>query len=631
MGSTEALRGNSAGGAQLAAQQAIAPVQRRFDGFAPQQVSAEYRGDGTVLIRSALSLGTPVKTTSDWLHRWANEVPSRPFIAESSGPGWRRLSYRETLESVQAVARALLARGLGPDRPIAVLSGNGVDHAILALAAQYAGIPLAPLAEQYALLPEARGRLAGILDTVRPAMVFVSDSGRFAEALTAEALAGTEIVASETHGRPGHTAFAALLAGDAGVDLAAAHAAVGPETLAKILFTSGSTSAPKGVMTTHGMMCVNQLQIRQVWPFLAEHPPQILDWLPWNHVFGGSHNFNLMLANGGTLYIDDGMPTPKAFGRTIENLKDVGHTISFNVPTTFAMLVEHMRKDADLRRAYFSNLDLIFYAGASLPQHLWEALEQMAMAENGMAPLMSSSWGMTETAPAALMVHAPIDRAGNLGAPLPGVVAKLIPEADGRCELRVRGTNVMPGYFRDEARTRAAFDAEGFLITGDAVRLADANDPNQGIVFEGRVAEDFKLMTGTWVQVSKLRVGALPDLTPLISDLVITGHDRSEIGALAFPNRSGLAELGIEAGELDGVLTGEALTAALAERLRILAGKATGSSTRIGRVLVLAEPPSVEDGEITDKGGLNQRKVLTRRTPLVARLYDDDDPALVRV
>ena len=512
MGSTEALRGNSAGGAQLAAQQAIAPVQRRFDGFAPQQVSAEYRGDGTVLIRSALSLGTPVKTTSDWLHRWANEVPSRPFIAESSGPGWRRLSYRETLESVQAVARALLARGLGPDRPIAVLSGNGVDHAILALAAQYAGIPLAPLAEQYALLPEARGRLAGILDTVRPAMVFVSDSGRFAEALTAEALAGTEIVASETHGRPGHTAFAALLAGDAGVDLAAAHAAVGPETLAKILFTSGSTSAPKGVMTTHGMMCVNQLQIRQVWPFLAEHPPQILDWLPWNHVFGGSHNFNLMLANGGTLYIDDGMPTPKAFGRTIENLKDVGHTISFNVPTTFAMLVEHMRKDADLRRAYFRNLDLIFYAGASLPQHLWEALEQMAMAENGMAPLMSSSWGMTETAPAALMVHAPIDRAGNLGAPLPGVVAKLIPEADGRCELRVHGTNVMPGYFRDEARTRAAFDAEGFLITGDAVRLADANDPSQGIVFEGRVAEDFKLMTGTWVQVSKLRVGALPDL-----------------------------------------------------------------------------------------------------------------------
>jgi feruloyl-CoA synthase len=244
---------------------------------------------------------------------------------------------------------------------------------------------------------------------------------------------------------------------------------------------------------------------------------------------------------------------------------------------------------------------------------------------------MSSSWGMTETAPAALMVHAPIARAGNLGAPLPGVVAKLIPEADGRCELRVRGTNVMPGYFRDEARTRAAFDAEGFLITGDAVRLADANDPSQGIVFEGRVAEDFKLMTGTWVQVSKLRVGALPDLTPLISDLVITGHDRSEIGALAFPNRSGLAELGIEAGELDGVLTGEALTAALAERLRILAGKATGSSTRIGRVLVLAEPPSVEDGEITDKGGLNQRKVLTRRTPLVARLYDDDDPALVRV
>ena len=620
MGSTEAVRSKF-----------VAPVQRRFDGFAPQQVLADRRDDGTILIRSAIALGTPVKTTADWLHRWADEAPQGTFIAERSGPGWRRLTYSEMLESVQAVASALLARGLGLDRPIAVLSGNGVDHAILALAAQYAGIPLAPLAEQYALLPEARGRLAGILDSVRPAMVFVSDSDKFADALTLDALAGVDVIASETRGRTGHTAFAALLAGDAGVDLTAAHALVGPETLAKILFTSGSTSSPKGVMTTHGMMCVNQLQIRQVWPFLGEHPPQILDWLPWNHVFGGSHNFNLMLANGGALYIDDGRPTPKAFGRSIENLKDVGHTISFNVPTTFALLVEHMHKDAALRRAYFQNLDLIFYAGASLPQHLWEALEQMAMAENGTAPLMSSSWGMTETAPASLMVHAPIDRAGNLGAPLPGVVAKLIPEADGRCELRVKGPNVMPGYFRDEARTRTAFDAEGFLITGDAVRLADANDPNQGILFEGRVAEDFKLMTGTWVQVSKLRVGALPDLAPLISDLVITGHDRNEIGALAFPNLVGFSELGIEVGEMDGVLTGTALTEALAERLRTLAGKSTGSSTRIGRLLVLAERPSVEDGEITDKGGLNQRKVLTRRAVMVARLYDDNDPALVRI
>lgn len=621
MGSTEALQD----------QDAMQPVVRRSGGFAPQQVLAEHRADGTVLVRSAIPLGTPVATTGDWLHRWAGETPSRAFITDRSGAGWRRVSYGETLECVKAIAAALLARGLGPERPIAILSGNSVDHGLLALAAQYAGIPVAPLAEQYALLPEARGRLSSILDAVRPAVVFVSDTERFADALTAEMIGDAEIVASQTHGRPGATPFTALLAGDAGIDLAAHHAAVGPHTLAKILFTSGSTSTPKGVMTTQAMMCVNQLQMRQVWPFLGEHAPQILDWLPWNHVFGGSHNFNLMLANGGTLYIDDGKPTPRGFARSIENLKDVGHTISFNVPTTFALLVEHMRNDAALRRAYFSNLDLIFYAGASLPQHLWEALEQMAMTETGYAPLMSSSWGMTETAPAALMVHAPIDRAGNLGAPLPGVIAKLIPDADGRCELRVRGPNVMSGYFRDEAKTRAAFDDEGFLITGDAVRLADPLDPDLGILFEGRVAEDFKLMTGTWVQVSKLRVGALPDLAPLIADLVITGHDRDEIGALAFPNRSGLAALGIGAIEQDGVLSSQDLTAALSERLRTLAAKATGSSTRIGRILVLAEPPSIEDGEITDKGALNQRKVLTRRAQLVARLYDDNDPALVRV
>ncbi|MEO6395688.1 MAG: feruloyl-CoA synthase [Devosia sp.] len=603
-------------------------IIRRFEGFAPQRAVAETRQDGTVLVRSVAPLGPAVRLTTDWLQHWAGAAPDRTFLAERSGAGWRRMSFRETLEQVRAVAAGLVGRGLSAERPIAILSGNSIDHALLLLAAQYVGVPTASLAEQYSLVPEARGRLTEILEILTPGLVYVSDRERFADALTARPLQGVEIVASAAS--RGATPLDQL-AKAATSGLEAAHATVTPDSLAKIIFTSGSISAPKGVMTTQRMLCVNQAQIRQVWPFLGDHPPQLVDWLPWNHVFGGSHNINMMLANGGTLYIDDGKPTAGGFGRTIENLKLVGHTISFNVPTTFALLVEHMEKDEALRAAYFRGLDLIFYAGASLPQHLWEKLETMAMATNGYAPLMSSGWGMTETAPTGTMVHSPIDRAGELGAPLPGVTAKLIPGEDGRCELRVKGPNVMPGYFRDPTRTAESFDEEGYLITGDAVRLIDPADPSRGMFYEGRVAEDFKLMTGTWVQVSKLRVGALPDLSPLVADLVIAGHDSDQVGALAFPNLAGMRALGIVAEEDNGALAGPALKAALLERLTALARKATGSSNRITRILVLAEPPSIEHGETTDKGTLNQRRVLTHRANLVARLEDEGDKAVVRL
>lgn len=596
-------------------------VIRRTEGLIPQTVTRQDRADGAILLRSAIPLGPVATVTADWLRRWAAEAPDRVFIAERSGPGWRDVTYAEALQMVEALAAALSARGVGPGRSVVALSGNGVDHGLLALACQYVGAPFAPVAEQYSLIPGAHGRLRHVIDMMDPALVYVSDAAKYADALALDFMAGREVIASTGGAAP----FADLLAGGDADAAAAAHKLVGPDTLAKVLFTSGSTSAPKGVRTTQGMMCVNQTQLADCLPFLRERPPRVLDWLPWNHVFGGSHNFNMMLANGGSLYVDDGKPTPGGFGRSLENLAMRPGTLSFNVPVAFSMLVDELRRNDDLKRKYFNDLDLIFYAGASLPQDVWQGLEAMAMETRGSAPLMCSSWGMTETAPATLLVHEPIDRSGVLGAPVPGVEVKLIPDDAMRCEIRVKGPNVMPGYHKDDARTAAAFDDEGFLITGDAVRFVDPANPSAGLTFDGRISEDFKLMTGTWVHAGKLRNAAHAALAPIAQDVVICGQDKAEVGALIFAADA----MGARAD--GGALVGDALFAALRARLEALATTATGSSTRVARALVCAEPPSVEGQEITAKGNLNPRKVQTRRADLVARLYDDADPAVVRI
>lgn len=606
-------------------QQAI--IARKQEGFLPQAVEMSTRPDGAIILRSKIALQPAASKTSDWLHDWAKKTPAATFLAERSGEGWREVAYGEALEVVRAIAASLLALGLGPDRPIVVLSGNSVDHGLLALAAQYVGIPLVPLAEQYSLIPGAHGRLVGIVEQVRPGAVFVADTAKFASALTLDVLKGATVLATSGEGA---ILMDELLRGDsAATD--AANAAVGPDTLAKIVFTSGSTSAPKGVLTTHRMLCVNQMQMGQVWPFLRRRTPRIVDWLPWNHVFGGSHNFNLMLSNGGALYIDEGKPAPGLIDRSVRNITDIAPTIAFNVPIAYALLVERMESDAGFRRAFFEDLDLIFYAGASLPADTWQKLEAMAVAEKGYAPLMSSSWGMTETSPANLMVHEVIERAGIVGVPLPGVEIKLLPDEDMRCEVRVKGPNVMPGYFRDDRRTADAFDEEGFLITGDAMRLRDGNDPDRGLTFDGRIAEDFKLATGTWVHVSKLRLAALAGFKPVASDLVIAGHDRSEIGALIFASPGTLRTMGISADPDAGLIDHPVLRAAVEARLAEMGQQSTGSSNRITRVAVLAEPASLGEGELTDKGNLNQQKVLKRRAHLVARLYDDADPAVIRI
>lgn len=594
----------------------------------PHKVATETRGDGTIVLRSGYDLGPVARRTGDWLHHWAVAAPGRVLLAERSGPGWREHGYAEVLEMVRALAASLLARGLTAETPIVVMSGNGIEHALMSLAAQYIGVPIVPLAEQYSLITEAHGRLIHVLDKVKPQLALVSDAGLYAAAIALPQLADVEVVAVQTAGAPRPvTAFGDLLKGDGSVDLDGAHARVGPETVAKILFTSGSSSDPKGVLTTQKMMCSNQAQLAAVLPFLKDRPPRICDWLPWNHVFGGSHNSNMMLSNGGSFYIDHGKPTRSGFAQTTQNIRQKPGSLSFNVPVGYAMLVAEMETDKALRRAFFSELDMIFYAGASLPQPVWTRLEEMAMEIKGELPLMTSSWGMTETAPCCVIVHEPIGRSGVIGVPVPEVEIKLIPDEEQRCELRVRGPNVMTGYYEDLARTAEAFDDEGFLITGDAVKFLDPNDMTRGLVFDGRVSEDFKLTTGTWVHAGKLRLETLEALEGLVHDVVICGHDRGEIGLFIFPRPDHVHGNNTSA----GAVIDAPLQAEIEAVLRELERKATGSARKITRALILAEPPSLKDHEVTDKGSLNIRRIITRRADLLARLYDNEDPALIRV
>lgn len=603
---------------------------RRPVGCIPHAVIREDRPDGSIVLHSALELDRVVPKTTDWLQHWAQETPDAVFLAERSGAGWREVSYRSALEMVRNLGAALVARGLGNVTPVLIMSGNGVDHGLLALAGQYVGVPVVPVAEQYSLIPGADERLRYVIELVRPQMAYVADAERYAEALSLDALAGIEIVASRP-ASSGVTPFDALLSGSGAVDVEAAAAAVGPDTVTKILMTSGSSSDPKGVPTTHRMMCTNQAQIAATLPLLKARPPRILDWLPWSHVFGGSHNFNMMLANGGALYIDDGRPLKGLFDRTLENMAAVTGTLSFNVPVGFAMLLDAIRADADLRERFFADLDLIFYAGASLPQDIWRGIEEMAMEVRGRVPLMTSGWGLTETAPSSMLQHEQASGSGIVGVPLPGVTVKLLPDEDLRCEVRVKGDNVMRSYLNAPVKTAEAFDDEGYFITGDAMVFVDPQDPNKGMRFDGRISEDFKLLTGTWVRASALRLDMLACLAPLAADVVVVGVDRGEVGVLVLPNRDALREHGFEVAEADGALLCDALQAELVRRLSGHAEHASGSSTRVARALVLAEPPSVAAGEITVKGNLNFRKLLTRRAALLDRLYDDAEPVLAKI
>lgn len=584
-------------------------------GLRAQNVVREYRPDGSIVLRSGDALPPVDATTGVWLDRWTAEAPNRVFLAERSGDGWSTVTYAEAQDRVRALSAGLLDLELSG--PILILSGNSVAHGLLTLAAQYVGLVTVPVAEQYSLIPAAHNRLRYVVGLVKPGLVFAETGNAYAAGLE---IAGCRAACVD----PEDTAAIPLSDLEQGTgDVNAARVTVGPDTVVKLLLTSGSTSDPKAVETTHRMMTTNQAQIRYAFPFLAARPPILVDWLPWNHVFGGSHNFNLVLANGGTLYIDDGKPLPDLFPRTVENLGLVPATISFNVPVGFGQLVQALEADAALRETYFSGLDMIFYAGASLPHETWSSLERMALETAGRMPLITTSWGLTETAPAALTQHEPSSGVGIVGVPLPGVMVKLIDDGDGRMDARVRGDNVFQRYHDNPGKTADAFDGEGFFVTGDAMRFVDPDDMNKGLRFDGRLSEDFKLGSGIWVQAANLRLEMLAALGGLAQDVVICGHARDALGILILP--------GPQSREGD-VMAGALCSAAASDirkRLEVYNATTSGSARTIKRVLVLADPPDVGSGEITAKGNLNFAKLLARRATLVDRLYDDNDPASI--
>ena len=591
--------------------------------YLKHQLLIDHREDGEMILSSGLTLDPVAQNTGEWLHRWADKTPDAVFLAARSGPGWRELSYGDALSQVQAVAAGLLDHGVTPGDKIIILSGPGIEHGILKLAAQYIGVATVPVAEQYSLIPDALPRLIHIAEKTRPAMVFAEDAETFARGLSLPQFDNVLKVVNGPAGT-GMIPFDRLLAGTA--DIRAARDAVTPQTLAKILFTSGSTSTPKGVPQTHHMMCVNQNQYSGCLPFLKARPPVILSWLPWNHVFAGNSNFNMALAFGGALYLDTGKPVKGLFDTTLENLRMVKPTMSANVPVGYAMLVEGMREDAQLRHNFFADLDFIFYAGASLPADVWQGIEELAMAELGRVPMLTSSWGMTETAPMALMHYQGNARSGMIGIPGPRLEARLLPIDDNRYELRVRGPNVMDGYYEEPDKNAESFDDEGFMKTGDAVCFADPDVPETGLRFDGRIGEDFKLLSAVWVQSARLRLTAMPALAGLVQDIVITGENRADIGMLVFPD----PQLGLQAGD-DGTICDAEYCAKIRSVLAKLAAMATGSSNRIVRAIILGEAPSVKAHEITAKGNLNTNAVLRHRTEFVERLYDDSDAATILI
>jgi feruloyl-CoA synthase len=595
--------------------------------FAPPRVDVRRLDDGALVLSSPQALQPFPRCLGDLLEHWADTRPDRTFLTELDDAGApRAISYGEARRAARVLAGALLDLGLSPSRPLLLLSDNDIDHALFQLAAMHAGVPAVPLSAAYSLLSKDLAKLRHIVALVQPGAVFAADGVAFGRALTATAAACAPAPRLITSRNPPAGALLAseLLTGEEGGAAESAFRAVTPDSVAKILFTSGSTGAPKGVINTQRMLCSNQQAIVQLWPFLAERPPVVVDWLPWSHTFGGNHNFNMVLRHGGTLHIDAGKPTPGLIQRTVARLREASPTLYFNVPRGFDMLLPFLEGDDALRERFFRDLDLLFYASAALPQSLWARLEEVSRRARGAAVPMVSAWGATETAPMVTSVHYPLSHAGNIGLPTPGCELKLSP-VGGRQELRVRGPNVTPGYHRGPGAPPGrdeAFDEEGFYRTGDAGRLADPADPVRGVEFDGRLSENFKLSSGTWVSVGELRIALVAAAAPAVQDAVIAGHDRDEIGALLFLSPAGCARLcGGETPPPAELARHPAVRRHLRETIAAHNRQGQGTSRRVARVLVLEEPPSIDAGEITDKGYINQRAVLARRADLVERLF----------
>ncbi|MGE3162868.1 MAG: feruloyl-CoA synthase [Burkholderiales bacterium] len=575
-----------------------APLRRVPLGAADVEVM--HRDDGVVYLRSPHALGPWPRNLTERLERWARERPDHVLAAQRDPEGgWCRLSYAEAYRRARRAGAALLARGLSAERPLAILSENSLEHLILMLGALHAGVPCAPVSPAYSLLSADYGRLRDVLALATPGLVWASDEARFAKAVAAAVPKGTAVL------------YGSVPESEPGERVDAAHARTGPDTIAKFLFTSGSTGRPKAVINTQGMWCANQQMLAQSLPYLAEVPPVLVDWLPWHHTAGGNHNIGIVLYNGGTLYIDEGRPVPGLIETTVRNLREVAPTIYFNVPRGYEALLPYLQGDETLRRTFFSRLGILQYAAAVLPQPVWKAYEELAVQTCGERILWITGYGATETAPFVMSTNRGARRAGPVGLPVDGVEMKLAPVND-KLEARFRGAAITPGYWREPGLTRAAFDEEGYFRTGDAMRFADPRDPAQGLEFDGRIAEDFKLTTGTWVSVGALRARIVAAGNPWVQDAVIAGHDRDDVCALVIPRA------GVKNPDLQGLLDA-------------LAAQSTGSSNRVARAVLLEGPLSIDAGEITDKGSVNQRAVLRARADLVERLYTEPhDPRVVK-
>jgi feruloyl-CoA synthase len=597
--------------------------------FGVTRVQLREGSPGIRYLMAEQALGDYPERITDRLQHWVKQKPQQTFMArrmkhsDGTWGDWQHLSYAQVWAQGRAIAQYLIDRGLSAERPVAILSENSLEHAQLAVGCLIAGVPFVPVSPPYSLVSQDYDKLKHVLRTVTPGLVFAQDA-RYAQAIAAAVPADCLVALAEGQcpDRP-TLSMQDLQATPATDAVDRAMAATGPDTIAKFLFTSGSTKLPKAVINTQRLWCANQQQMVQSMPVLAQSPLVLVDWLPWNHTFGGNHNFGMILYHGGTLYIDDGKPTPALMGETLRNLREIAPTVYFNVPTGFEAIAHAMKQDAVLRKTLLSRVQMFFYAGAALAQPIWDSLYESQEMELGQRIAMTTGLGMTESGPFAIFVTRPEVRSGDLGVPTPGLELKLV-DIDGKTEVRYRGPNITPGYWRNAAETQAAFDDEGFFRSGDAVKWIDETDVHLGLQFDGRIAEDFKLATGTFVSVGPLRGKIIAAGAPYIQDVVLTGLNMKEVGAMVFPTPAvrQLAGLGADA-PLADVLASAPVQAHFQQLVDTLARSATGSANRIARLCLLADPPTIDRGEITDKGSINQRAVLTHRADTVTALHED--------
>jgi feruloyl-CoA synthase len=611
--------------------EASAPRYRQVSiGRAAVEVTEQ---QGALHMRSLEPLDEYPPRLLDRLVHWAQVRPEQTFIAARQADGeWRRISYAQMLDSVRSIAQSLLSYGLSADKPLVLLSGNDIEHLQLAFGALYAGIPYCPVSPAYSLLSQDFAKLRHVCDLLQPGLVFVSDAEPFQRAIDTVLPAETPLITvrGQLTGRR-QVSFASLLEQPGSAEAEAAFASTGPDSIAKFLFTSGSTKLPKAVITTQRMLCANQQMLLQTFPVFGEEPPVLVDWLPWNHTFGGSHNVGIVLYNGGSFYLDDGKPTAQGFAQTLRNLKDVSPTAYLTVPKGWEELASALEQDPELRKVFFKRISLFFFAAAGLSQSVWDRLDRVAEQHCGERIRMMAGLGMTEASPSCTFTTGPLSMAGYVGLPAPACEVRLVP-VDGKLEARFRGPHIMPGYWRSPQQTLEAFDAQGFYCSGDALKLADPREPQLGLMFDGRIAEDFKLSSGVFVSVGPLRSRAVLEGSPYVQDLVITAPDRECLGALVFARMfecrklSGLAP---DASDAE-VLASAPVREWFADWLQRLNREATGNASRLEWIALLDKPASIDRGEITDKGSINQRAVLQWRAEQVEALYRGLDPTILR-